>query len=79
MSDFQIRRARVAEIDTLVRLWMGMMAEHEGLDNVNQRYLSVRRLRSHRGLDDVICLGSQVQCDQNVAIVVHVRLPELVH
>jgi ribosomal protein S18 acetylase RimI-like enzyme len=32
VAEIQIRRARVAEIDTLVNLWMVMMREHEELD-----------------------------------------------
>lgn len=36
MSEIQIRRARVSEVDTIVELWMAMMHEHEKFDSTIQ-------------------------------------------
>jgi ribosomal protein S18 acetylase RimI-like enzyme len=57
MGDVEIRRARVAEIDALVRLWMQMMHEHERFNSAvrlapdasehYRDYLRIHLLDSH--------------------------------
>ena len=57
MGDVEIRRARVAEIDALVHLWMQMMREHEGFNSAvrlapdasehYRDYLRIHLLDSH--------------------------------